>query len=251
MNHKNEILKYWLLLLVVFTLSSDVYSQLNSDFEDPIKFDTLNFTPNWNIWLSNANGMIDNSGAYEGANGLCVEPIDASKQYSIDAGLHIPSYLFEKENVSFSIKVNTSDTKIDSIFFKVAESGYNLYKSIKLDHSSMIESNGWVNYTIPFEKLDADILMVKYVFRIYARNGHVKVDDFEVISNNEILQTDKWRNFNDDPLIEKLKEAIIPLNDFITSNELKNKSTIIGLGENSHGIKECKKLRHDIIKELS
>ena len=251
MKLKQRVLKNLLLFIAVFTQSSYIFPQINTGFEEPVIFDTINFIPSWNIWLHNASGMIDNSGAYAGKNGLCVEPVDYNKQYSVDAGLHIPSYLFEKDNVSFNLKINSTETEIDSIVFKIAESGYNLYRSTKIDPAGRIETNGWTTYNIPFDKLEANTKQVKYIFRIYAKGGYFKVDDFAVLSNNKILPTDKWRDFDDKIIVEQLKKRIISLDDFISSQALNAQSTIVGLGENSHGIKECKKLRYDIIKEFS
>lgn len=250
MNHKHYIPSILLLITAFISFSSKINCQLNSGFENPIMFDTVNFVPNWNIWLTNAIGMTENSSAFEGEKGLCVEPEDFNKPFSIDAEIHIPSYIFEKDNITFKLKVNSNDTELDSITFKVAQSGYNLYKSVKKEYSTSSISKGWINFTIPFQKLEANILQVRFIFRIYARHGHVKIDDFEVFSNEKSIETDRWRNFNENQLIEKLKSEIMPLDEFISSDVLKMNTTI-GLGENSHGIKECKKLRYDIIKELS
>ena len=224
-----------------------VQAQQNTNFEEPINFDSMNFISNWNIWLHNASGMIDNSGAYEGENGLCVEPIDDTKQFSVDAGMYIPAYFFKNDDIQFNIKIDSKNTSIDSIIFKISDTK----DSKKITEFNESQISEWTSYLIPFKLSSNRVSSAKFIFRIYARSGHFKVDDFNIIINSKIVTANKWHDFQDQNLVAELKNLIISVDDFIKSDALKEPSSVVGIGENSHGIKECKKLRYDIISELS
>jgi len=243
------ISKQLTLTLLIVCYSVVVNSQINSNFEAPIQFDTSNFIDNWDAYLKNASGNIEQAGAYEGKAGLCVEPLDENLQYSIDAAIHIAPSIFKQENVSFNLKINTQEASVDSIVFKIAQSKYKFYESVKIEPTITPGIEGWSNYELPLELTGGNVRLVKFIFRVYAKSGHVKVDNFQITSNSQVIPTDKWRTFDDKFIVKELQDLIIPLDDFVKSDILKNKHSIIGIGENSHGIEECKKLRYDIIKE--
>ena len=247
---KKLLIKLYLLGFVIFISNTHVHSQLNSSFEDPIDFNTVNFIPNWNIWLDNANGMIDNSGAFEGMNGFCVEPIDNTTQYSVYGNMQIPLYIFDEGNISFSIKINTQQADVDSIFLEVGEERNTEYSSNIYNYTSVDEIDGWKSYTIPYQPSDKRVDAVRFIISVYAKSGYIQIDDFEINKDGKEIPMDKWRNSNDEKIVQELKNYMIPLDEFIASEALKRKSTIIGIGENSHGIEECKKLRYDIVTEL-